>query len=88
MGTNWKEDANRSQEANLRQHPVDVTQQEDDGENASDADSEPIAAILWTHPEYDPTEHDKKEARKVQLNHVESQTPLKQEWNFDDGVIA
>lgn len=74
--------------SNLGEHCVDVTQQEDDGENTRDADGEPVTPIVRTHPEDDPTEHDQKDTREVKLNHVVSQAPLQQERHFDDGEIT
>ena len=74
--------------SNLRKHGVDVTQQENDSEDARDPNSEPVPSIVRTHPKHDPAQHDQKDTRKVQLDHVVSQTPLQREGGYDNGIIT
>ena len=67
---------------------IDITQQEDDGENARDTDSQPMTTVLGVGPENNPAEHDQKDPWKVQLNHIVSHMPLQREGHFEGCVIA
>ena len=75
-------------DSNLRKHGVDVTQQENDSEDTRDSNSKPVPSIVRTHPKHDPAQHDQEDTRKVQLDHVVSQTSLQQEGGFDNGIIT
>ena len=74
--------------SDLWQHGVDITEKEDNSEYAGDADCQAVSAILWTHPEHNPTEHNKEDTREVQLDQVIPQTALQQERRFQRCIVT
>ena len=62
--------------ADLGQHAIGVAQQEHNGQDGCYANRQSTGAIIGTHPEHDPTEHDQKHAGYVDLDQVVAQAPL------------